>query len=107
MNNQIRNSIIHEDFLIDPEKELLSFIDEKKEPLALSYLDFASIFYEAIDLKMSFIAAEYELKKSYLEDVQDKRETAIRLAAKHGIELGPDEDVYEIGKILSERMNSK
>jgi len=59
---QIRNSIQHQDCIIDPKEPKITFYDRKKVPLTLTLEEYAEIFWECFFLTLAFDIAWFDLR---------------------------------------------
>jgi hypothetical protein len=64
---QIRNSIQHQDFIIDPKQPKITFYDSKKPPLTLTLEEYSEIFWEPFFLTLAFDIAWFDLRLGIIE----------------------------------------
>lgn len=83
----IRNSIQHQDFIIDPKQPKITFYDRKKPPLSLTIEEYAKIFWESYFLTMSFDIGEFDLKNGILDILLEATNLVEEYLKKHGQKL--------------------
>ncbi len=107
---QIRNSIVHQDCVIDQQNRTITFNDQDKTPIVASYDEFRQVFLETIYLKLAVSVAEFELNLPIIKDILAKREAAVRAIEKYHLKVerregGPS--LYDFGKFAEEREKKK
>jgi hypothetical protein len=83
----IRNSIQHQDFIIDPKQPKITFYDRKKPPLSLTIEEYAKVFWESYFLTMSFDIGEFDLKNGILDVLFEETSLVEEYLKKHGLKL--------------------
>jgi hypothetical protein len=104
---QIRNSIQHQDFTIDPRQPEITFYDKKKPPLTLTMEEYQHILYGSLFLMSAFDVAYFDLRFEVVNalikaiDVVDGFLKRHRLTLKEGGPLSLLDWVYliEAGKV--------
>lgn len=89
---QVRNSIQHQDFIIDPKQPKITFYDRKKPPMPFAINEYAEIFYESFFLAQSFDVANFDLKKDILDILLDSIKVVDDFIKKQGLKLSPREE---------------
>ena len=84
---QIRNSIQHQDFIIDPKQEKITFYDRKKQPLFLTMKEYTDIFWESFLLSLTFDVADFDLKKGIIRYLLDAINTVDEFLKAREIEI--------------------
>jgi len=85
---QIRNSISHQDFLIDPKQPRITFYDRRKpacDPITLSLEKYADIFWESFFLVFAFDIADFDLRSGILDILIEAIDIVNDYATKHDL----------------------
>jgi hypothetical protein len=88
---QIRNSIQHQDFLIDPKQPKITFYDRNKPPLTLTLEEYSEILWEPFFLTLAFDIAWFDLRSGIIEILIEAIDTVDEFFKKRGDKLMPDE----------------
>jgi hypothetical protein len=83
LNPQIRNSIQHQDFIIDPKKPEITFYDRNKPPLRLTIEEYSDIFWESFFLMIAFDIACFDLQSGIIDICLDAIDTVDRFIKEH------------------------
>jgi len=104
---QIRNSIDHEDSLIDHKQPFITFYDRAKPPLKISLEECKVIHYGIFNLTIAFDIAIFELKKSLIKEMAEAAAKVKAFLEKHKLKIakgkGINMSIFEMGKRLEER----
>jgi hypothetical protein len=84
---QIRNSIQHQNFIIDTHQPIISFFDNKKTPLVLPLRQYSEIFWKNFFVAIAFDAAYFELKQPLLKIIIEAVNTVQGFLKKRGTKL--------------------
>ena len=84
---QIRNSISHQDFIIDPKEPKITFFDRRKPPLELTIDEYYDIFWELYFLTMAFDIGYFDLQSGILDILIEAVDTVDNYLKKHGLKL--------------------
>jgi len=83
----IRNSIQHQDFIIDPKQPKITFYDRKKTPMSLTIEEYSKIFWESYFLTMSFDIGAFDLKNDILDVLLEATNIVEEYLKKCGLKL--------------------
>jgi hypothetical protein len=89
---QIRNSIQHQDFIIDPKQPKITFYDKNKSPLALTLEEYARIFWESFFLSLAFDVAYFDLRKDIVKFLLEAINTVDEFLKAHELKLLPQKE---------------
>ena len=84
---QTRNSISHQNFLIDPKQPKITFYDRGNPPLELTVEEYADIFWESFFLALAFDIAEFDLKSGTLDILIEAVDIVDDYAKKHDLKF--------------------
>lgn len=87
---QIRNSIQHQDFIIDPKQPKITFYDKRKPPLTLTIKEYSKIFWESFFLVLAFDIACFDLTSNLIEIILESIDILNDYLKKHGKKLVED-----------------
>jgi len=93
---QIRNSIQHQDFIIDPKQPRITFYDRNKPPLTLTLKEYAKIFWEPFFLTLAFDVAWFDLRSGIIEILLEEIDIVHDFFKKRGDRLVPIKDGLSI-----------
>jgi len=88
---QIRNSIGHRDFIIDPKQLKITFYDREKEPLILSLDKYHEIINNMIHLTLAFDSMDFELRLPILKILIEKIDIVANYLKKNDLKMMPIE----------------
>jgi len=88
---QIRNSIDHRDFIIDPKQPKITFHDKDKPPMTLSVDEYREIIETIIPLTLAFDTMDFELKLPILRHLLDKIDIVSEYLKKNDLKIEPIE----------------
>jgi len=91
LNPQIRNSIQHQDFLIDPKQPIITFYDRKKPPLILTLDDYSEIFMDLFFLTLAFDVAWFDVRLGIITILLEEIDTVDEFFKKSDYKLVPKE----------------
>lgn len=104
---QIKNSISHEDYLIDNKKAVITFFDKHKKSLPLPLHQYRDIFYELFCLWVAFGIVDFDLRAGFTNLLIKYIENVDEYLKEHNLKLVPAKrkghTIFEIGKAI-ERM---
>jgi hypothetical protein len=93
---QIRNSIQHQDFIIDPKQPKITFYDRNKPPLTLTLEECSEIFWEPFFLTLAFDISLSNLRSGIIEILLEAIDTVDDFFKKRGDKLMPDKEGLSI-----------
>lgn len=91
LNPHIRNSIQHQDFIIDPKHPKITFHDRMKPPLSLSLEDYSTIFWGLFFLTRAFDTAWFDLRLGIIEILLEEIDTVDEFFKNSDYKLVPKE----------------
>ena len=84
---QIRNSISHQDFLINPKEPKITFYDRRKRPLELAINEYVDIFWESYFLTIAFDIGYFDLQSGILDILIEAVDIVDNYLKKHDLKL--------------------
>ena len=81
---QIRNSIQHADYIIDPKKPQITFFDRKKPPLTYTLEEYNKLLWEPWLLTIAFDIATFDIVKDFYEYLIDQIDVVDEFLKKKG-----------------------
>lgn len=93
---QIRNSIQHQDFIINPKQPRITFFDRNKPPLDLTLEEYSEIFWEPFFLMLAFDTAWFDLRIGIVEILLEEIDIVDEYLKKHNYKLVPNKDSLSI-----------
>jgi len=83
----VRNSIQHQDFVINPIKPEVTFYDRKKTPLTLTFNEYFDILWESFFLTLAFDIASFDLKSGILDMLTEAVDVVDEYLKAHDLKL--------------------
>lgn len=84
---QIRNSVQHQDFIIDPKQPKITFYDRRKSPLNFSIEEYSKLGWELFFLILVFDIINFDLVSDILNVVIEAVDIVDDFAKKHNLKL--------------------
>ena len=84
---QIRNSVSHQDFIIDPKMPRITFYDRKKSPLTLTLEEYSNIVWEGFFLSLAFSIADFDIVSDILDILLESIDIVNDYATKHDLKF--------------------
>lgn len=84
---QIRNSIQHADYVINPKEPIITFYDRKKSPLSVSLDDYYKIVWESFFLTLAFDIAVFDLEFGIYEYIIRELDFLQEYGKKHNLKF--------------------
>lgn len=88
----VRNSIQHQDFIIDPKQPKITFYDRRKQPMSFTLEEYSQVVYESFFLTQSFDIADFDLRKNILDILLDAVNVVNGYIKKRRLKLSPREE---------------
>lgn len=108
LRSDIRNSIAHEDFLIDKKKPIINFYKDGSLYLSLTNIEYDEIIKNLINIQMGFDRARWELTKNFEYDLIERINIVEKYLKTRGVILKPSKDskksVYDYSEMIKKRL---
>jgi archaellum component FlaC len=82
---QVRNSIQHTDYLIDPKKPQITFYDRKKPPLSFNIEEYSTILWEPWFLTIAFDIATFDIPLGFFQYLIEELDVVQNFLKEHNL----------------------